>query len=115
MTFKVCYWDEVEGVQKERDSTPEEDTQRDADIAEHNARFPQEVTALQGLLAISQSGLANAYEAWAADPARTFAEKAFISRAMTWRYDDPILSAGCVTLGISDEQKKQLFILAASL
>jgi len=24
MTYKVCYWDEVEGCQKERDTTPEE-------------------------------------------------------------------------------------------
>jgi hypothetical protein len=30
MTYKVCYWDEVEGVQRERDATPEEAAEIDA-------------------------------------------------------------------------------------
>ena len=37
MAYRICYWDEVEGAQKERDSTPEEDAQRDKDIAEYLA------------------------------------------------------------------------------
>ena len=115
MTFRVCYWDEVEGVQKERDSTPEEDAQREIDIAEAANQFPQIVTALQGMLALNQAGMASAYESWANDPARTFAEKAFINKAINWRYDDDVLNAGCIALGISEAQKKQLFILAATL
>ncbi len=30
MTYKVCYWDEVDGCQKERDTTPEETAEIDA-------------------------------------------------------------------------------------
>lgn len=76
---------------------------------------PEMVTALQGLLALDQAGLSKAYESWASDPTRTFAEKAFIHKAQNWRYDDDVLNAGCKELGISEDQKKQLFILAASL
>jgi prophage DNA circulation protein len=32
MSHRVCYWDEVLQMQCERDSTPEEDAQRAADI-----------------------------------------------------------------------------------
>lgn len=115
MTYRICYWDEVEGVQKERDSTPEEDAQRELDIAASANQFPQSVTALQGMLALDQAGLSSDYELWANNPSRTFAEKAFINKAMVWRYDDDVLNAGCIALGISEAQKKQLFILAASL
>lgn len=42
MTFKVCYWDEQDKVQRERDSTSEEDAQRAADIAAMTAQaMPQ--------------------------------------------------------------------------
>lgn len=112
---KVCYWDEVEGAQKERDMTPEEEAQRLADIAAAEAEYPKEVTALQGLLAVDQAGLSAAYDSWANNPSRTFAEKAFINKAQTWRYDDAVLSAGCAALGITEEQKKQLFRLASTL
>jgi hypothetical protein len=30
MTYKVCYWDEVDRCQKERDTTPEETAEIDA-------------------------------------------------------------------------------------
>jgi hypothetical protein len=30
MTYKICYWDEVDGCQKERDATPEEQTEIDS-------------------------------------------------------------------------------------
>ncbi len=42
MSFKICFWDEKEGVQKERDSTPEEDAQMLVDIAENEARSKRE-------------------------------------------------------------------------
>ena len=115
MTYKICYWDEKEGVQKERDSTLEEDAQREIDIQAAANAFPKVVTALQGLLALDQSGMAEAYDSWASNPSRTFAEKAFINKALYWRYDDDVLNAGCQALGITEAQKKQLFILAATL
>ena len=73
------------------------------------------VTALQGMLAIDQAGLADAYEAWANDPSRTFAEKAFITRAQTWQRDDPILAAAAEALGLDDAQVDALFEAAAQL
>jgi hypothetical protein len=30
MTYRVCYWDEIERCQKERDTTPEETAEIDA-------------------------------------------------------------------------------------
>ena len=77
--------------------------------------FPKTVTALQGMLAIDKAGLSPAYDSWASNPSRTFAEKDFINKALYWRYDDDVLNAGCQALGITEAQKKQLFILAASL
>jgi len=73
------------------------------------------ISALQGLLAIDQAGLSAAYEAWASDPARTFAERAFINKAQAWRRDDPTLNAAAATLGLSGEQVDALFALAATL
>ena len=49
MTFKVCYWDEVEGIQKERDSTPAEDAQREIDLSVKPTEA-QYVAAVQALL-----------------------------------------------------------------
>ena len=74
---------------------------------------PQQVTALQGLLAIDAAGLAAAYEAWATSPDRTFAQKAFIQRAQVWRRDDPVLQAAATAFGLTDENMDQLFAFAA--
>lgn len=76
--------------------------------------IPSEVTALQGMLAIDQSGLSAAFESWANDPLRTFAERAFISKALVWKRNDPVLIAGAQAMGITD-QLDQLFILASTL
>ena len=72
-------------------------------------------TALQGLLALDQSGLASAYQTWADDSSRTFAEKAFITRAQTWRRMDPILLSAAVALGLTEQQLDELFELAVTL
>ena len=100
---------EVDGVWTQqweiRDLTPEA----------LQARVPTRVTALQGLLAIDQAGLSAQYEAWADDPARTFAERAFISKAQNWDRDNATLNAAAAALGIDDAQLDQLFTLAATL
>lgn len=88
---------------------------RNLTAEELKARVPQEVTALQGLLAIDAAGLASAYETWANDPVRTFAQRAFIQRAQTWRRDDPTLLAAATTLGLTEAQLDGLFTLAATL
>ena len=76
---------------------------------------PESVSALQGLLAIDRAGFAGQYEAWANDPSRTFSERAFISKAETWRRDDPTLLNAATALGISKNQLDELFILAVTL
>jgi len=38
MTHKICYWDESLLEQRERDSTPEEDAQRELDIQSLSAK-----------------------------------------------------------------------------
>ena len=71
------------------------------------------VSALQGLLAIDQAGLSTQYDAWVADPARTFAQKAFIAKAVTWRRNDPTLQAAGLALGLTSQQLDELFAAAA--
>lgn len=81
--------------------------------------LPQEpaarVSALQGLLAIDAAGLAAAYESWANDPARSFAERAFIQRAEHWVRDDPTLQGAATALGLTETQLDELFIAASKL
>lgn len=88
---------------------------RDLTPEELKSRIPQEVTALQGLLAIDAAGLSGAYETWANDPDRTFAQRAFIQRAQTWRRDDPTLQGAAEALGLTEAQLDDLFTLAATL
>mgnify|MGYP000326564550 CR=1 FL=1 len=67
------------------------------------------------LLAIDQAGMSSAYEAWANSPSRTFVERAFIGKAMTWRRDDPILLGASTALGLTETQLDELFVLASTL
>lgn len=76
---------------------------------------PDAVEPLQGLLALDAFGMAAAYETWAASPDRTFAERAFINRAQTWRRNDPILQGAAEVLGLTAEQLDAVFIKAATL
>lgn len=79
------------------------------------AQIPQSVSALQGLLAVDQAGMAAAYTAWASDSSRTFAERAFIDKAQTWKRDDPTLMAAAAAFGLTELQIDALFTLAATL
>lgn len=79
------------------------------------AAVPESVTALQGLLAIDAAGMSAAYEAWATHADRTFAEKAFINKAMTWKRDDPVLLAGAAALNLNSDAVDNLFRAAALL
>lgn len=76
---------------------------------------PDQIPPLQGMLAIDAAGLSAAYEAWANDPARTFAERAFIQRAAVWRRNDPLLVGAATALGLTAEMLDDLFVAAASL
>lgn len=76
---------------------------------------PQEITPLQGLLALDKFGFSAAFEAWESDPARTFAERAFIARAQTWRRNDPTLLAAASAFNLTPKQLDTLFIEGAQL
>lgn len=94
-----------------REMTPEEI----AEIPLPVVQVPQAITALQGLLALDHEGFASYYEAWASAPDRTFAQRAFINKALHWQRDDPTLNAAASDLGLTSEQVDSLFILAATL
>ena len=73
------------------------------------------ITALQGLLAIDAAGLSTAYEAWANNTERTFAEKAFINRAQIWKRDDATLLSAATVFGLTEQQLDEFFINASKL
>ena len=77
--------------------------------------IPQSVTALQGLLALDAAGLSSQYEAWATDPARTFAERAFIDKALNWERNSPIVISAASDWGLGDAQIDELFKAASKL
>jgi hypothetical protein len=83
--------------------------------AESVIQGPASITALQGLLAIDHQGLGAAYEAWANDSSRTFKERAFITKAMMWERDNPVVVAAGVALGLTAAQIDALFALASTL
>jgi hypothetical protein len=76
---------------------------------------PRQVSALQGLLAIDAAGLSEAYSDWASSESRTFAERAFIDKALHWNRTDPVLLSGATALGLTSDQVDQLFISASAL
>lgn len=78
-------------------------------------QVPDSITPLSGLLVINAVGLTEQYEAWATSADRTFAERAFLDKAVSWKRDDPVLMAGAAALGLSEEDLDNLFIMAASL
>jgi len=77
--------------------------------------IPQEVTALQGLLAIDSAGLSDVYEEWAISPNRTFAQKAFINKAQVWRRSDSTLLEAANAIGLSSNDLDRMFIIASEL
>lgn len=72
-------------------------------------------TTVQGLLALDQAGLSEAYTTWSEDPSRTFAEKVFINRADVWKRTDPVLLAAAAEFQLTEEQVDGLFELAKTL
>ncbi len=89
---------------------------RDLTPEELQARVPKSISDLQGMLAIEAAGLVAGFLAWKAtlDSVADFAALAFLEKAQTWEYDNPILDAALTQLSVSD-QKAALFTLAATL
>jgi len=99
------------GIVSSREMTPQEI----AAIPPQVTQVPQVIDALQGLLALDHEGMSSYYETWANAPERTFAQKAFISKALHWRRDDPTLNIAARDLGLTSENIDSLFQLAITL
>lgn len=94
MTFKICYWDEKEGLQKMRDSTPDEDAQRAADIQAASVQLtPQSIPMLNLQLALIDDGKLSAAEAFIADMSGEDGQRAraYWARALTVRLDSDVV------------------------
>ena len=76
---------------------------------------PQEISSYQAMKALAAAGLADAFEAWANDPARTFLERAAVNRPNTWVRSDTALIAAATDIGIGSAQLDDLFRLADTL
>lgn len=100
----VLYTREPDGTHEERQ-----------EAALQQARESMSCSDLQALLAIDALGMSDDYEAWASDPARTFAEKAFVQRAKTWKRLDATFIAAADAWGKTEDEKDAFFELAKTL
>ncbi|MCE8053522.1 hypothetical protein HOP61_19700 [Halomonas daqingensis] len=71
-------------------------------------RLSCKVSPFQAEEALANFGMLEAVEQWLATDA-TDTERRAWARAQEWRYTSPTISAACDALGISAEQKDQLF------
>lgn len=118
MTFQICYWDAEAQEQRERDSTPEEEAQRDADIAAAAVpAVPQQVTMRQARLALLDAGLLSNIDAAIDSLPSPEKETARIE----WDYSSavvrnrPLVGLLGAALGLDDAGLDALFITAATL
>lgn len=75
---------------------------------------PAQVDALHGLLAIDEAGLSDAYTKWSSS-GRSFAERAFINKAMSWRRVDAAIASMAEGLGIDEKGMDDIFFSAIDI
>jgi len=77
---------------------------------------PQSVSAIQGMLALEQAGLVQAFLDWKAalDPVQDFAALAYLDKSDVWRYDSPVIDEALAELELM-AQKDALFQAAAAI
>ena len=116
---KICYWDDAAQEQRERDSTPEEDAQRDADIAAATVPVvPQSVTRRQARQALLLAGLLDQVPAkLAAIPDATQRGMATIEweDSLEFERHRPLVVSIGAALGLDSAQLDALFVTAAGL
>lgn len=80
-------------------------------------QVPQSVSALQGMRAIKQAGLVEAFIAWKSslDSITHFEELAFFDKAQTWERANPVFQGAAAALELTDAQLDELFMLAETL
>lgn len=76
---------------------------------------PARVEALYGLLAIDAEKLSEKYTAWSKSPDLSFAEQAFIEKAIYWRREDPVVAEMATALDLSEAGMDSIFFTAVDL
>lgn len=84
-------------------------------VMDYPTSVPKFVPALNALLALDASGFSSAYQEWAESSDRTFSEKAFITKALTWERYSPVTLMAMDALGITSDEADNLFILASGI
>ena len=118
MTYQICYWDEVAGEQRERDSTQEEDSQRDVDLAAASVRHPVAAVPMLNLqLILIDDGKLAAVEGIIAsmegdDGARA---RAYWAKALTARRDNYLVEQLWPAIGYDLEGFNSAWARAAAL
>lgn len=119
MTFKVIYWDSEAQCQKERDSTPEEDAQREADIAAAALPVvPEEISRRQALQALAIRGLLDQVQPLITaieDPLQRQLAQIEFDTSQVFKRHRPLVVQLLPGLNLTPEQGDDLFIFAASL
>lgn len=75
------------------------------------------ISSLQGKLALSHFGLAEAFVTWqrSLDPIADFEVIAYLDEATTWRIDSQMVSLATSVMGITKEQTEMMFAFGATL
>jgi HEAT repeat protein len=119
MTFQIAYWDDELQQQMTRDSTPEEDAQRDADIAAAaKVAVPEEITRRQALQALAIKGLLDKVQPLIdaiADPLQRQLAQIEYDTSQVFKRHRPLVVQLLPGLGLSESDGDDLFIFAASL
>lgn len=75
---------------------------------------PTQIEALHGLMAIDEAGLSDAYTQWSSS-GRSFAERAFISKAMSWRRADDAIASMAEGMGLDEKDMDEIFFSAIDI
>lgn len=121
MTYKICYWDADAGEQRERDSTPDEDAQRERDIAA--AAFvpvPIEVTSRQALQALYirkriTEDMIQAQVDAIQDPDQRYLASVELRKSHVFERARPLVATIGSALAMSSAEMDDLFRFAATL
>jgi len=119
MTFQITYWDSELQQQMTRDSTPEEDVQREEDIAAHEAaQVPEEISRRQALQALAIRGLLDKVQPLIdaiEDPLGRQLAQIEYDTSQLFKRHRPLVVQLLPGLGLTPEQGDELFTFAASL
>lgn len=115
MSYAVCYWDDVLGIQAERLATAEESARIDSLKSVKN--IPQTVPMRSARLILLREGLLSSVQSHIDNMVGIDAEEAKINWefALTVQRDDPLVKQLIPSLGKTEAQIDQMFIEASQL